>query len=147
MKCFTFDPPVKRPPGVEFAVSFVIQTVKDILIINNLQIDIVLHDVMPQNSIYTFLHNKDQIYIPKTNNIFGSEMILLSVSQEMRQAGTFGLQPYRLKRTLVKGLNTPTRRCDKDGSKAHVTRCITSYLESTIGCSMILLRSDRQAPR
>ena len=81
------------------------------------------------------------------DDIYGSELIFLSVNSEMRKAGTFGLQPYKIKRTLMKGLDTPTKRCDKDGSVARISQCITSYLESKIGCSMGLLRSDRQAPR
>ena len=106
-----------------------------------------LHDLLPQNSIHILLYNKDQIYIPKADNVYGSEYILLSVSEEMRPAGTFGLQPYKIKRTHVKVLDTPTKRCDGDDSKTQITQCITSYLENTIGCSMSLLRSDEKVAR
>ena len=119
------------------------------ILISNLasQIQIYLHDFFPQNAIYLLVHNRDQIYIPKMDDIYGSELIFLSLSQEMRKAGTMGLQPYKMKRTLVKGLDTPTKRCDKDGSVARIAQCITSYLEIMTGCSMGLLRSDVQAPR
>ena len=94
-----------------------------------------------------FLHNKDQIYLPKFDEIYGSDLIFLTVNQEMREAGTFGLQPYKIKRTFIKGLDTPDKRCDKDSSKANITQCITRYVEHAIGCSIGLLRSDRQAKR
>ena len=93
------------------------------------------------------MHNRNQIFIPKMDNIYGSELIFLPVSREMRQLGTSGLQPYKIKRTLVKGLNKPEERCDEDISGAHITQCITRYLEKQAGCSIGLLRSDTKAPR
>ena len=81
------------------------------------------------------------------DEIYGSELIVLSLSQDMRQPGTSGFQLYKIKRTRVKGLDKPTKRCDMDVSNAQVAQCITGYIESTIGCSMGLLRSDRHGPR
>ena len=100
---------------------------------------------MPHNEIHMLLHNRDQIYVPKTDEIYGSELTVLT--PEMRPAGTTAVKSYKLKRTRVKSLDTPTKRCDSNGSKANVTACITRYLERMIGCSMGLVRSDKEAPR
>ena len=97
--------------------------------------------------ILILLHNRDQIYVPKMDEIYGSELIVLDLTPEMRKAGTTAVKNYNLKRTHVKSLDNPTRRCDSNGSKANVTQCITRYLEQMIGCSMGLLRSDRQDSR
>ena len=87
------------------------------------------------------------MFVPKMDDIYGSELIFLPVSSEMRKPGTSYLQPYKIKRTLVKGLSTPEKRCKADSSEAQVTQCITRHLEKQAGCSIGLLKSDIQAPR
>ena len=120
-------------------------SIRDIFYVNK-QIGFALHDSsVPHNEIHMLLHNRDQIYVPKTDEIYGSELTVLT--PEMRPAGTTAIQYYKIKRKHIKGLDTPTKSCDEDRSKAHLTWCIASYLEKRIGCSMGLLRSDRQAPR
>ena len=50
-------------------------------------------------------------------------------------------QYYELERTYWKALDTPEKRCDMKNT-AFPTKCITNYLEKTIGCSMGLVESN-----
>ena len=86
------------------------------------------------------------MYFPKGDNIYGSEYLFLREDKK-QQNGKIYHRSYKITKTHWKALDTPNKRCDDSNSEANTTQCITRYLEQMIGCSMGLLRSDRQAPR
>ena len=99
-------------------------------------------------SLYLFLHNKDQMYMPKLNGVFGSDFMYLKVGKaRMRDGNSTGIHAfYKMKQTLWKALDTPQKRCINN-KKANTTKCLTLYLEDKIGCSMGLARSDKNVER
>ena len=100
-------------------------------------------------SLYLFLHNKDQMYMPKLNGVFGSDFMYLKVGKaRMRDGNSTGIHAfYKMKQTLWKALDTPQKRCINNNKKANTTQCLTMYLEDKIGCSMGLARSDKNVER
>ena len=97
------------------------------------QIDVNLTE---ENSPYRlYLHNKDQMIFHKVDEIFGSRVINVPKGRK-----------YKIKRTSWKALDYPAKRCTEQGAKANTTRCITNYIENTIGCSIGLSGSDPQFP-
>ena len=93
----------------------------------------------PENEGYRYyLHNKDQMYFPKVDEIFGSKVFYSPMAE--------GSPTYKIKRIRWKALDTPGKRCTSQDTEANTTKCITAYMENTIGCSMGLAGSDRQIP-
>ena len=97
-----------------------------------------------QSLFMILVHNKGQIYFPKPDNIFGSAYIILPLEdilkkETLNETGLY--QYYELERTYWKALDTPEKRCDMKNT-AFPTKCITNYLEKTIGCSMGLVESN-----
>ena len=101
--------------------------------------------------LYIFLHNKDQMYVPKINRVFGSEFMYLKVDsalmKEKSNPGYYVHQNYKMTQTQYKALDTPLKRCTYDNKEANTTRCLTHFLEQRIGCSMGLARSDPKVAR
>ena len=96
----------------------------------------------------TFIHNKDQIYLPKSDEIYGSAFLLLNV--DVNKEGRKGLnfhQTYMMSTTQWKAMDTEKKRCDKGSEEAETTKCITRYLENKIGCSLGLSGSNPNVVR
>ena len=100
-------------------------------------------------SLYFFLHNKDQMYFPKINGVFGSDFTYLKLDRSrLKDRNTTGFYTfYTMKQTQWKELDTPRKRCKVGSAVANTTRCITQYLEDKVGCSMGIARSDPQLRR
>ena len=102
-------------------------------------------------TLYLFLHNKDQMYLPKINGVFGSDFEYLKVDRErMRDRNSAGCHIYtfyEIEQTQWKALDMPEKRCKSGNREVNMTQCITQYLENRVGCSMGLARSDPQINR
>ena len=83
---------------------------------------------------YIFIHNKDQMYFPKIDQIYGSYYFYLDFS-EMENYSCLGKQ-YTLLRTHWKNLDKDRNRCDERNTEAQTTNCITQFLEQNVKCSM-----------
>ena len=84
------------------------------------------------------------MYFPKPDNIFGSDYMILDIAEiiqkeNLNETGLY--QYFELQRTFWKSLDTPEKKCDMK-NKGLTTKCITNFLEQTIGCSMGLAESD-----
>ena len=102
--------------------------------------------------LYFFIHNKDQMYFPKIDKIFGSYGKLVQLDGGRMRAkpqgtGYLVIQPFEIQKTHWKALDTASKRCRGDSNKANTTGCLTQYLEQTIGCSIGLPQSDKQVRR
>ena len=99
--------------------------------------------------LFLFIHNKDQMYFPKIDKIFGSEGKFVQLDMKTKQEGTGQLisQYYAIQKTHWKALDTPLKRCRTDNVKANTTQCLTHFLEHKIGCSVSLSGSDSQIKR
>ena len=102
-------------------------------------------------TLYLFLHNKDQIYLPKINGVFGSDFTYVKLDKarmkEMNTTKCHIYTFYQLTQTQWKALDTPQKRCISDKTEANTTQCITRYLEDRVGCSMGLARNDPEITR
>ena len=102
-------------------------------------------------TLYLFLHNKDQIYLPKINGVFGSDFTYVKVDKarmkEMNTTECHIYTFYQLTQTQWKAFDTPKKRCISDKRAANTTQCITRYLEDRVGCSMGLARNDPEIQR
>ena len=106
-----------------------------------IQIDIRLHAPWDDTFFYVYVHNNNQMYFP--SELFGNDNFFLDMSRVERSArATEYLRGFKVRRTLWKSLDTPSKRCDKSNTDANTTRCITQYMEDRVGCSMGLARSD-----
>ena len=100
-----------------------------------------------------FMHNKDQMYIPKIDKIFGSEFLSLQVdSARMKKAKEQGTAyhistVYNMAKTHWKALDTPLKRCRSETKEANTTTCIVQFLENKIGCSLGLAKSNSKVKR
>ena len=107
---------------------------------------------LPENSSYgvvaIFLHNKDQMYFPKLDEIYGSSPHTIKIKKELieRNASSLFMMDYQVKMTHWKALDTKDKRCDNSNS-VNVTGCIAKYIEKEIGCSMKLALSDPNVER
>ena len=106
-----------------------------------------LHIPIPKDHerFYFFVHNKNQMYIPKLNNAFGSFYFYKNLRGS--NCNSTCQQSYLLTRTRKKILNHDDQRCDESNGAANTAQCITSYLEERIGCSMGLYGSDPNRER
>ena len=99
-------------------------------------------------AIAIFVHNKDQMYFPKSDEIYGSNLQTIKIKKELfKKNGTRFLMDYQVKRTHWKALDTENKKCDKSKTAGNVTQCITNYYENTVGCSMDLALSDQRVKR
>ena len=98
--------------------------------------------------IAIFMHNKDQMYFPKTDEIYGSTYQTIKIKEDLLQKhATIFLMDYLVKRTYWKALDTKNKPCDTSNIAGNTTACITEYLENTIGCSIDLALSDPKVER
>lgn len=134
LMCFTFDPPFENYIGINHHINVRFNVTRDDL------------------GFYVFIHNKDQMYTPKIDNIFGSELITSQMDSVRMKAKPNGtgyniIQLHKMTKTLWKALDTPGKRCQSDKTEADTTQCITNFLERKIGCSMGLAKYDSSVPR
>lgn len=80
-----------------------------------------------------FIHNKGQMYFIKQDKPFGSYYFPLAMPSDKK---VIWIANYELERTHWKTLNTENERCDETDSEANTTKCITRYIEQSVGCSM-----------
>ena len=80
-----------------------------------------------------FIHNRDQMYLPRQDQLFGSYYFPVGMPTDKE---VFTIASYELERTHWKTLNTEKDRCDETDSEANTTKCITQFLEQSVGCSM-----------
>ena len=89
------------------------------------------------------------MHFPKPDNIFGSAYIIVDIRDVLLKEALndTGLYQYlELERTLWKSLDTPEKKCDME-NVVNTTKCITSFLEQTIGCSMGLAEGNPDMDR
>ena len=96
---------------------------------------------------YIFIHNKDQMYLPKLDQLFGSYYVPLMIPQEYIGKGLCLDKQYQLRRTHWRTLDRERLRCDAEKTEANTTGCITNFLEKEIGCSMGLQGADHKIKR
>ena len=99
--------------------------------------------------LQVFIHNKDQMYFPKIDKIFGSEFIALQVDSARMNAKEKNtsyhiFDSFNMAKTHWKALDTPLKRCKSENREANTTQCIIRFLEQNIGCSMGLAKSNEK---
>ena len=88
------------------------------------------------------------MYFPRADNLYGSDTFYLETSGALRKSGTTEfLRYYKIRRLHWNALDNPEKRCDMVDTEANTTRCLTRYMEETVGCSMGLTRSDLRMER
>ena len=136
------DPPAKTPSGIIRYLVGVTHNTKYISIFIYsfiLQPKITIPIPKDHMCFYFFIHNKDQMYIPKQDEAFGSFYFYIALGAPSNKNY---YRSYLLTRTRWKTLSTPSQRCDDGKSEANTTKCITRYMEQTVGCSMGLHGTD-----
>ena len=111
------DPPGKTPPGIirylvryfsfKLAVSLANRTIPD------LQPKVTIPIPKDHFCFYFFIHNKDQMYLPKIDQTFGSYYLYLDTSKKLKGNGTCLAKQYKLERTHWKTLDKERNRCDE----------------------------------
>ena len=105
-----------------------------------------------------FLHNKGQMYLPNPTKLFGSEYLTMdipyrTVSESDEGKYYYLRQDFRLTQIHWKALDQESLRCDESDDKSQATenvtvsKCIVSYLEKEIGCSMGLMGQQLETNR
>ena len=141
------DPPGKTPPGIiRYLVSyFSFKSVSLVhKIIPNLQPKVTIPIPKDHFCFYFFIHNKDQMYIPKQDDAFGSSYFFKGLGAPSNKSY---YRSYLVTRTRWKTISTPNQRCDDGNSAANTTTCITRYIEQKVGCSMGLQGTDPNLSR
>ena len=96
---------------------------------------------------YIFIHNKDQMYLPKLDQLFGSYYFYLDLPINTVKNGSCLAKQYMLLRTHWKTLDKERNRCDEGNKEAKTTECITRYMEQNFKCSMGLQGSSNKLKR
>ena len=103
-----------------------------------------LHITSKCYSFLIFLHDKGHMYMPRVDRIFGSEYIVIHKSTWENETAYY--QYHEFGRTHWKSLDTQDKRCDVE-NRYNATKCITLFLENSIGCSMGMAESNRDVKR
>ena len=88
------------------------------------------------------------MYLPRPDKIFGSDYNLLRLSelpQEMENNTEYH-QYFEVERAHWESLDSEGKRCDVE-NRNHATKCVTRFLETSIGCSMGIAESDNELKR
>ena len=132
-ECFTFNAPDATPPGWENRVNLRGMQFQWRLK-NHFSLQVEIAVPIPwnwDNEFSLFVHNKGQMYFPKTDEIFGSHHMSITVTKVKK--GYYD-QHFTLTRIRWKTLDSDVKRCDEDTTlKANTTECITHHLEDKIG--------------
>ena len=88
------------------------------------------------------------MYLPRADRSFGSDYTYMQLSELERERGSGMVlqQMYEVDRAHWKSLDSKERRCDPE-NKNYVTKCITKFLENSIGCSMGMPESNKKVDR
>ena len=102
---------------------------------------------MPGNDLFfvysIFIQNKGQMYLMSLNNVFGSDEVSLSNPSLGDSSGNYIYsKTYKLQQVHRKALDHEDHRCDVRKTEGYTSKCITTFLETTIGCTMNLIGSD-----
>ena len=132
--CFTFDPPFENDIGIHHQIYVSFKVMSD------------------DYGLQVFMHNKDQMYVPKIDKIFGSEFLALQVDSARMKSLELGsaydiTTVHKISKTHWKAIDTPHKRCSYENKEANTTQCISQFFENKIGCSMGLSKSNSQFKR
>ena len=88
------------------------------------------------------------MFQPRADKIFGSDYTILEIEEQIKErlgngTDTLYYQYYEFARTHWKTLDTPEKRCNSE-NKYNATKCITRFLENSMGCSMNMAESDKE---
>ena len=84
------------------------------------------------------------MYLKSANNVFGSDSVAVSPLKKDGKNYTYLYhKTYTLKQIRWKAVDNDDQRCDqRETAVGYTSKCITKFLEMTIGCSMGLQGSD-----
>ena len=100
---------------------------------------------MNHHKFLLFLHNKGHMFFPRADGSFGSDYVYLQVP-EFVDNGTIYHQLFKFNRAHWKSLDSEEKRCDV-GNNNYLTKCVASFLDNLIGCSMGIAQSDNYLNR
>ena len=146
--CVTINPQTETIPSFNYNVSFVCNY-KWLVLISMSTSQMFLKLSIPNDLqyFYIFIHNKDQMYFPKIDQIFGSYYFLLEIPQKYINKGVCIAKRYKLLRTYWKTLDNERSRCDAGENAPKTTECITQYIEQNVKCSIGLQQSNSKLKR
>ena len=166
LECFVYDENFTHHAGLGNGVGDITMGLHEDGYVMNLnlagfQVSIYL-EFPPEGSddaaIYSFeVGNKNhRPVIARNDGIYGNDFYMRKIPQKLinkiqdeSETITAGYMPLKIRRTHVKALNTDEKRCDESISMSNPNtgKCVTKYLEDTIGCSMGLSGSNPNIPR
>jgi hypothetical protein len=79
--------------------------------------------------VYTFAHNKDQMFTPSMRKIYGSEFQVLQLDNSARQLS----QIFALSKTHWKTLNNEEEPCNAT-QYSDTSSCIAMYIDNKLSC-------------
>ena len=83
------------------------------------------------------------MYLKSLNNVFGSDSVTVSALKKEDDKNYTYQKSYTLKQKHWKAIDHGDQRCDqRETAVGYTSKCITKFLEMTIGCSMGLQGSD-----
>ena len=91
-----------------------------------------------------FLYNKDQVYIPNTSNVYGSDYITIEKPEAEDGKHYSQYWSYPLNRVHWKAVDQDYQRCDDKQTIGATSKCLAGFLEGRIGCSMHLQGTNPQ---
>ncbi len=84
-----------------------------------------------------YFHNRDQLFFPNRNNVFGSARLSFDTSVHLSNASAKNMYMTRLEldRQEERSLDKPGERCMEGLIRSkNVAECITSFFEGKLGC-------------
>ena len=107
-----------------------------------------LHLSYNHSKFVIFLHDKGHLFLPRPDRIFGSEYYLLQMSELAKEMdnSTEYHQYFEMERSYWKSLDSEEKRCDVE-NRNNATKCVTHFLENSVGCSMGISESDNELER
>ena len=101
-----------------------------------------------------FIHNRDQMYFPKMDKIFGSDYMSLQVDSARVKRGInegknfYIMTTYKVAKTHWKAMDTNNKRCiSHNYDEGNTTKCITEFLENKVACTVGLPGSNSKIKR
>ena len=107
------------------------------------------HPIDNLGKFYLYVNNRGQAYVPNRRGLFGGATKPLPKLEEVEGRKTEFEFDFHLKKVQWDSISTDKMpcACDKGDRAPDTTRCITSWLERKIGCSMSLLGADPRVPK
>ena len=151
--CVTINPQTETILSFNYNVSFVCYY-KWLVLISMSTSQMFLKLSIPNDLqyFYIFIHNKDQMYFPKIDQMFGSYYFLLEFPTKYKNTtkyenGVCLTKRYKLQRTHWTFLDKKRNRCDQGKTAAKTTECITEFMEQNVNCSIGLQGSNSNIKR